>query len=263
MIIKNFLRIAYKYCQHNLNAKSRRGHGVHSPLVFDLCKNVFSKRAKDIKKIEDIRKRLLQSKEKITFTDIGAGSSVEKKKTRYVKEIARYSSSKKVNKLMYKLIEFLKPEQIIEFGTSFGFTTMYMANAHPQSKIITVEGVPEIACIAIKNLASIKNYSVQLVESNFDDFLDSNNGFADKQTLFFLDGNHQKEATLKYFNHLAKHISEESVIVIDDINWSDGMNEAWELIKESKDVSVTIDLFFVGIVFFKKGIYKQDFKIRF
>ncbi len=263
MIIKNFLSIANKYIKHNLKAKSKKGHGIHSPFVFELCSSVFSLRKSRIKEVERIRKQLLRSKEKITFTDIGAGSHVETQKTRMIKEIARFSSNKKINKLLYKLVNHLKPSTIIEFGTSFGFSTMYMAKANPEAKIFTIEGVPEIAKIAKDNFTKLRVDNIQLINSGFDECLEKIEDEYKDRVLVFLDGNHKKEPTLKYFNNVINHISEESVIIIDDINWSEEMNEAWGIIKKSAHVMLTIDLFFVGIVFFKKNIFKQNFKIRF
>lgn len=257
------MSLANKYVKHNLKAKSKRGHGIHSPFVFDLCLKVFSRKFKGIKEIEKVRSKLLHSKEKITFTEIGAGSSVDKQTTRKVNEVARFSSNKKVNKLLYKLVEYIKPLTIIEFGTSFGFSSMYLAKANPQAKVITIEGVPEIAAIARANFRNLGMENIQLIESDFDTFLGSISTYIKNKTLIFLDGNHKKEATLKYFNYVVKHITHDCVIVIDDINWSVGMNEAWRAIKASEQVALTIDLFFVGIVFFKNDFYKQNFKIRF
>lgn len=246
-----------------MSAKSKKGHGIHSPFVFDLCTHVFSKKIKDIKEIEKCRRKLLSSCEKISFQDIGAGSSVDSRKTRKIKEIARYSSNKKINKLLFKLVSHLKPGTIIEFGTSFGFSTMYMAKANPGTKIFSIEGVPEIANVAKRNINELGIENVQLVELDFDSNLGNLSNQIQGKTLVFLDGNHKKEATLKYFFYIIKHIPEDSVIVIDDINWSAGMNEAWEEIKKSEQFAMSIDLFFVGLVFKRKGIYKQNFKIKF
>ena len=262
-MLKNFLSLAFKYIVHSLSAKSKKGHGIHSPFVFDLCTHVFSKKTKEIKEIEKCRKKLLSSVEKISFHDIGAGSSVDNKKIRKIKEIARYSSNKKINKLMFKLVSHLKPTTIIEFGTSFAFSTMYMAKANSKTKIISIEGIPEIASVAKRNMSELDIKNVQIIESSFDNYLENVPSKIQGKTLVFLDGNHKKEATLKYFFYVIKHIPEDSVIVIYDINWSAGMNEAWEEIKKSEQFELSIDLFFVGLVFKRVGIYKQNFKIRF
>ena len=86
---------------------------------------------------------------------------------------------------------------------------------------------------------------------------------AQQADFVFFDGNHRKEPTINYFNMCLPHISENSVFIFDDIHWSQGMEEAWNEIKQNEQVSTTIDLFFVGIVFFKKDLQKQDFVIKF
>jgi hypothetical protein len=53
-------------------------------------------------------------------------------------------------------------------------------------------------------------------------------------------------------------------MIFDDIHWSEGMEKAWLEIKKNKEVSCTIDLFFVGVVFFRKEFKeKLEFSIRF
>jgi len=41
------------------------------------------------------------------------------------------------------------------------------------------------------------------------------------------------------------------------------MEDAWEEIKGNEDVSVTYDLYCVGVVFFREGIEKQDFVLKY
>ena len=78
-----------------------------------------------------------------------------------------------------------------------------------------------------------------------------------KPGLIFIDGNHRKDPVLKYFNLLAGLSDNNTVIVIDDIYYSPEMEEAWNEIKLSEKVSATIDIFRMGIVFFRKGINHQ------
>jgi predicted O-methyltransferase YrrM len=79
----------------------------------------------------------------------------------------------------------------------------------------------------------------------------------------FIDGNHRKEPTEKYFNELLAKTNNDSILVFDDIHWSREMEAAWDTIKNSPAVTCSIDLFFIGIVFFRKEFKeKQHFKIR-
>ncbi|MCC7526845.1 MAG: SAM-dependent methyltransferase, partial [Chitinophagaceae bacterium] len=78
------------------------------------------------------------------------------------------------------------------------------------------------------------------------------------------DGNHRKEPTLAYFNQLMRHAGNNSLFIFDDIHWSAEMEEAWRDIQLHPAVTCSIDLFFIGIVFFTPDIKeKQHFTIRF
>jgi predicted O-methyltransferase YrrM len=78
-----------------------------------------------------------------------------------------------------------------------------------------------------------------------------------------VDGNHRKDATLNYFEWCLPKLSQNSIMIFDDIYWSKGMKEAWAQIKAHPEVSVSIDLFWIGLVFVRKGQVKEDFIIRY
>jgi len=165
--------------------------------------------------------------------------------------------------IFYKLSNYIKPETMLEFGTAAGISTMYLKKPVPESKMITMEGCATLAAVALENLekAGVKN--VEVVQGNFDILLDDVLKKFDKLDFVFFDGNHRKEPTLEYFNKCMTKAHEGSVFVFDDIHWSKGMEEAWEAVKADDRVSVTMDIFWLGFVFFRKGIAKQDFVVKF
>ena len=82
--------------------------------------------------------------------------------------------------------------------------------------------------------------------------------------LAFIDGNHRKEPTLRYFDTLLAKINNASILIFDDIHWSAEMEEAWEIIKMHSSVTLSIDLFFIGLIFFRNDFkVKQHFVINF
>ena len=105
--------------------------------------------------------------------------------------------------------------------------------------------------------------NVELVNDTFDNFLPNHLQKVPQLDFVFFDGNHQKEATINYFNWCVEKAGNKTVFVFDDIHWSGGMTEAWEVIKKHPKVTSTIDLFFVGIVFFNKDLSKEDFTLKF
>jgi predicted O-methyltransferase YrrM len=255
------LRFAKDYIQHRLTAKSR--HGLHSPFVYRLVDEViYDFRAKNIyEEIEAKRSSLLNDSRVITVTDLGAGSLLNNNKQKKVADIAKNAlKPPKLAQLLYRLAADLQPESIIELGTCLGITTQYLRNAAPVAKIYTLEGCPQTAGIAKENF---NDADIELITGDFNDTLPNVINGLNKLDLVFVDGNHQKEATLKYFEWCLPKVHEGTMLIFDDIYWSEGMKEAWAAIKAHPDVTVTVDLFWIGLVFFRKGQVKEDFKIRF
>src|SRR5262249_27487483 len=106
--------------------------------------------------------------------------------------------------------------------------------------------------------------NIQVITGNFDDTLTGMLQQLPMVDLAFLDGNHRLEPTLRYFEQVVSKVHEASVIILDDIHWSEEMEQAWKKIQQHPAVTCTIDLFFIGLVFFKEDIKTtQHFTIRF
>src|SRR5690606_14020930 len=151
-------------------------------------------------------------------------------------------------KLIARIAAHFKPDTIIELGTCLGITTSYLAKASPLSSILTVEGCPETAIIAQESFNRLNLESTQLLVGNFDEILPDIIKNQDQVDFLFRDGNHRKEATLNYFDSCLAKVHSSSVLIFDDIYWSKGMKEAWEIIKQHPQVTVTIELFYIGLV---------------
>jgi predicted O-methyltransferase YrrM len=260
-------QLAKKYLNYYLSASNGKGHGIHSPFVFDFVKNVLNdKRDYPVyQSIEKIRKQLLNNATVIEVEDFGAGSSVIKTNRRIVAAIAASSlKPKKYARLLYRMVKYYQPETILELGTSFGITTSYLASAINTSKVFTCEGSAAIAAIAKQNFQALQLKNVQLTEGDFAKTLSPLLSSLNKIAFAFIDGNHRKEPTLEYFNKLLNCSTRNTILVFDDIHWSAEMEEAWTVIKEHPSVTLTIDLFFISMVFFNPDInHKQHFTIRF
>ncbi|WP_207426558.1 O-methyltransferase [Pedobacter sp. SYSU D00535] len=252
------------FIQHRLQANTR--HGVHSPFVYKLVDEViydYSPRT-DYQEIEALRKQLLTDARTVTITDLGAGSHINNNKQKQVKQLARNAlKPAKLAQLIYRLANERKPKNIIELGTCLGLTTAYLAKAAPAAKVLSIEGCPETAAVAQENLQQLGASKVEIRTGNFDHILPEVIASADSLDVVFVDGNHRKEATLNYFDWCLPKVHEDSLLIFDDIYWSKGMEEAWNTIKAHPRVTVTVDLFWIGLVYFRKGQVKQDFKIRY
>jgi len=239
------------------------GHGIHSPFVFDLINNVIENNGTfyGFKEIENIRKKLLQNDKTININDLGAGSKKFLSQERKISDIAKYSlKSAKQASFIFRIANYFNAKNIVEIGTSLGITTMYLSLLK-QAKITTIEGDENIYKIANDNFNKLNINNINNILSNFDNVLPQIINDTDKIDLAFIDGNHTKKATLKYFNLIKQKTHKNTVIIFDDIYWSKGMQEAWQSIKKDSSVIVSIDLFHLGLVFFKDEMPKQDFII--
>ena len=258
------LQLIFRYIKYFFTAKSK--HSAQAPFLYELITKVIDKRTDDsnCQSIETLRKELCKSEREIQITDFGAGSTINNSKTRKVKDVAKNSAKNaKFGKLLYRIIQFYKPKNILELGTSLGISTSYLAKANSNSQVFTFEGCPETAKIAQENFdkQNIKNTSITLGDFNIT--------LADKLKkietvdLTFIDGNHQEKPTIAYFEECLKYANNNTIFIFDDIHWSEGMENAWNYIKAHPKTTLTIDLFFVGIVFVKSELSKEDFTIRF
>ncbi len=255
-----------KTTRYFLTAGHKYGHRIHSPFVYDLIQTVFRAKNKrtTFSKIEKRRKDLLRDSKEITIEDFGAGSKKNASNVRRINYIARTSLSQgKYARLLYNLVKRYQPKTILELGTSLAVSTSYLALGNPNSRIVTLEGSRSIAEIAQETICDCGSSNVTIRVGKFDDTLD--NALQDLQTIdfAFIDGNHTKEATLRYFEKILPYCTERSILIFDDISWSEGMNDAWNQIIENQNVSVSVDICKQGLVFFRKGIVKQHFVIRY
>ena len=256
-------RFAKDYLLHRLRGKSR--HGLHSPFVYRLVDEVIydfnGKKVYD--EVEAIRAELLSDNRVITVTDLGAGSHVNNNRQKRIGDIAKNAlKPPKLAQLLYRLVSDLKPTNMVELGTCLGTTSLYLKKAAPDAKLYTLEGCPETAGIAAEVFKKAGINDINLITGNFDNTLYGVINSLDKLDFVFVDGNHQKEATLKYFEWCLPKVHENTLLIFDDIYWSEGMKEAWEIIKAHPQVTITIDLFWIGLVYFKDGQAKEDFVIK-
>jgi predicted O-methyltransferase YrrM len=252
------------FIKHRIKGKTR--HGLHSPFVYRLVDEViYDFHAKsDYQEIEKLRFNLLQDKRWINITDLGAGSMLNKDTKKQVRVVAKNAlKSASLAQLIYRLAVDMKPRNIIELGTCLGITTAYLAKAAPNAKVISIEGCPATSAIAGQNLDKLKIHNTELLRGNFDHILPDLLKNSEELDFVYVDGNHRKDATLNYFKWCLPKLSQNSIMIFDDIYWSKGMKEAWAQIKAHPEVSVSIDLFWIGLIFVRKGQAKENFIIRY
>jgi predicted O-methyltransferase YrrM len=258
--IKSYLKFLWQ---------SKNEHAVHSPFVFNLLTKCFydTKSKPEYALLKQYRNSLLQNKNTIEVADFGAGSRVFKSNKREVAQIAKTAGiTPKRAELLFRIVNYFQPDTTLEIGTSLGLATSALAlgsrSVGTKAKITTLEGCPNTMAIAKNQLQLLNVYNVESVVSEFGDYLQSQNLKSKIYNLIYIDGNHQKQATLEYFELLLPTITNDTVWIFDDIHWSAEMEEAWEIIKKHPKVTVTIDTFQWGLVFFRYEQPKEHFVIR-
>lgn len=261
------IQIAFKYLHYFITASNGKGHGIHSHFVFNLVRHVFNDDRKyyAFQKIEKLRQQLLNNVEIIYVEDFGAGSVMSKGNKRTISSIAKSAAKPaKYGQLFFRLVHYFEAKQILELGTSLGISTAYFASANKNVQITSLEGSNVIAEKAAQNIAKLELQNIQIVKGNFDDTLEEILEKGNKYDVIFFDGNHRKEPTLRYFSQCLINSHADSVFIFDDIHWSKEMEQAWDEIKSHPSVTCSIDLFFVGLIFFRKEFKEiQHLIIRF
>lgn len=261
------VELSLKYIRYFLTASNGKGHGIHSPFVYQFVTQVLNKNntPSNVDAIENRRALLKTNKSVIDIVDLGAGSRQSVNKKRAIGEIAKNAlKQKKMSQLLYRMGVYFKPSHILEMGTSLGITSSYLAMSMPDSQFVTMEGSASIAQEAMTTFKQLNLKNVIIKEGDFLANLPSYLNSISSVGMVYIDGNHRYIPTMQYFNLLLEKVNEHSILIFDDIYWSAEMELAWEEIKKNDAVTLTIDLFHIGIVFFRKeNKQKEHFTIRY
>lgn len=252
------------YLGHLVKARNR--HGVHSPFVYDLITHVLRPTTDlpEFATIEALREDLLDSEQTIRVNDLGAGSRVFDMPTRGVADIAKTALKPTAQaQLLFRLARYFNAKEVLELGTSFGITTLYLALGADEGTVHTLEGCPQTMRIAQHHFDQLKQRNIHAVLGSFRSKLPETLQKMGTVDLAFIDGHHAKEPTLEYFEQVLPKAHNGTVFVFDDIHWSRGMEQAWETIKAHPRVTVTVDLYNLGLVFLRSEQAKEHFTLRY
>lgn len=260
------LGLLNRYIEYRI--KSVTKYKIHSPFLYDFVTKVLEDKTpyEDYEKIQAIRKEMLNDRRNTEIIDFGAGAKAYPYSTyrRRISDIARRTEQPfKYSSLLYRISRYFSPSQIVELGTSLGMSAINFAMGNPSSKITTIEGCANIAAIAKENFEKLQLNNIDIIIGNFDNVLPKLFQTTETPDLIFFDGNHRKNKTIEYFELCLPHVNNNSIFVFDDIHWSKGMKEAWEYIKSVEKVKLTLDLFHMGLVFFRKELSKEDYVLRY
>lgn len=246
----------------------RKPFGIHSPFLYDFASHCLYAR-NDLPEtgfLEKQRKALRRDPAELEVVDYGRGTGRNQDRMgeepllyrRRVSSIARRSlQSPALCRLLFRTVQYCAPTTILELGTSLGITTACLAKAAPSARIITLEGCPQTASRAQKLFADNAIPNIEVRTGPFRETLPQT--LADLRTvdLVYLDGDHAYEAVMDNFIRISEHIPHNGVFILDDIRWSKGMKKAWLEVAAHPKVTLAVDLFRLGMVFFNPALSKQ------
>lgn len=254
-----------KYINYRLTAFTE--HDLHSPFMYGFYMQLINNPNPfgDFEELKNLRKHLLKNQQVIEVTDFGAGSKKLNSNKRQVSQIAKHGiAPQKQAEFLYRLLNKFCPKTVVELGTSVGLTTLYLSKAIPKSTIYTIEGCPNLFQFSKKLFKEHNAKNIQSINGNFN--IEFPKLLEKIETLDFLyiDGNHAYEPTMAYFMQALQKKYQHSVFVFDDINWSEDMQLAWKEICGHSEVTLSLDFFFFGIVFFRtEQKQKEHYVLRF
>ena len=270
---------ATAFLRHLLTARSTAGHGVHSPFVFDFLTQVVRGKGDVLimGEVESLRREMLSDRRTVRVTDLGSGSTVNKGEERRVSRIASVAAlPQRQAALLSRIAASLRgvtprgdkgpgpgdPGIILELGSSLGISTLALALAAPERRVITVEGCPETAAIARENLKNHGASNATVLNLEFSAALEFLIKEGLKVSFAFIDGNHRGTALTEYVSEIAS-MGEEMIIVADDIRHTKEMFLAWRSVESSGIAAVTMETLRLGILFIKHGITPGRYRIRY
>ena len=212
--------------------------------------------------IEARRADLEASEQDITYFDFGAATRDESQtpdemyqgveRSRTVGHLCRRTSKPyRSAMLLHKLLRKTKRQSCLELGTCLGISGSYQAAAlelNGAGRLITMEGAEPVAALAQQTIDQLGHDRVSIVVGRFQDTLD---GVLEAHKPFdyaFVDGHHDGPATIEYCDRIFPVLTDNAVVVMDDIRWSDGMLASWNEMKQHPNVEVSIDLADIGIL---------------
>ncbi len=252
-LITVYPKLFWRYLKYFWRAKTR--YDIHSPFVYELTEKVIedSRTFYAFSSIESLRQSLLRDRSLLAIKDYGAGSKADKSRRRTVRSLARYAAaSPATGRLLFRLVLYCKPSTLLELGTSLGISTAYQAAAALKSLFITIEGCPETAALAARHFQRLNLPSARLMNGTFTEMLPEALQALKRLDYLYIDGDHRRGSCLAYFEQCLAYAHSGSVFVIGDIHWSGEMEKAWGEMRRHPRVSLSIDLFHLGLLFFRE-----------
>ncbi len=230
---------------------------VHSPYLYEIVDKTVENpnyRNGQLPKLLQQKNKYNEDDRLFQVVDFGARSKVQQAhEERKIGDFSKQSSSgQRILAFFYYLSELIKPNRFLELGAGLGFSSAAVGLGHDAVKITTIEGNPHLAPFTKENIGSL-GVEAEVIGTTIEDFL-SSAAAQGPWDIIFNDGNHTYEAALNYFNFFKDKMSPDGIFIMDDIRWSSGMWQAWQEIRKMPEVTASIDLYTLGVLFFNPDL---------
>ncbi len=256
----------FTYTWHLFHIRHRKGHGIHSPYLFEFVNGVLfnGNGVTPPRDVMEEHRKLKKDGTMISTASMGMDSTVVREEKRSLGSFVKKSSvSEKYATLLYRIVRWFDPDMIVELGGGLGVSTLYLAAGAPGTALHSIEGNTERAAFAAQLICRSSSGQVSIHWGEMEEKLEEILPLLTGRFVAFVDGNHRYEPTLAYVEKLLEKAGEEALIVMDDIYWTKGMQRAWQEIILRPQVRVSIDLYHMGILLLRKELPKSHLKINF
>ncbi|MCQ2344843.1 MAG: class I SAM-dependent methyltransferase [Paludibacteraceae bacterium] len=219
------------WLRYQLKAHYRRGHHVHSPYTYRLFRNVLFERWPyySFNEIEKIRKNQAQNGEK--------------------------SDNPKYTQLLQRLCATNNAKTIIEIGRTNGISTMYLASNNTHSTVYSISDKKPTDVFIKTRYTNIHQCKAAELQRTIDK--------AESIDILYVRRSCGFNEIDNIFDLCKPKSNDGSIFIFDDIHKDSQTEKKWENILESDNVTLSLDLYRVGLVWFKKDLKKQHYTVKY
>lgn len=240
----------------------RRGYGVHSPFVFNLITKVIEEKCSyySFYDIELLRRELYYREDKLPCPD---RSHPGRMKYRQIGEIVYCEAIKPSHgKLLFRLANYFKSQRILQIGPNVGISTLYLTSYAKEVRCIALENVPQFAEIA-RQVFERAGKHIDLRVGSYASLLPQALRDLGEVDLVYFNTLYEQQHTEALFESCLPYVGDWTLFVFEGIKSSQRMRAFWDAVCARPEVTVTIDLYTMGIVFFNPKLHKQNYIVYF
>ncbi len=242
-----------RYLPYYFHAKTY--YRIHSPLAYEFASAILEDKRNfyAFASLNALQKSLRRDERSIALLpneESQPPTIVTMQQIQYQHYVSRY-----YHEILFRTIHFYKPEFILELGTSLGITTMYAAAAALNRNIYTIEQEPAIANAAKQHFNLLRFKNIQPIIGDYQEMID-NELLAEKKIdclILSLENISHKNILKPYLERL----NEPSLIIILGISKA-SKRELWQFIQQHQKVTLTIDVYNLGIAFCNTNILEKQ-----